>query len=96
MTNSRDYEESEAMRHYYREELHRLPRGIYYPIAQWIAEECRYQGMTRDEFAYHCLESLKVDRKDTGVTCPLCGAYFEFGTQQGIDASQVHYCEVTA
>jgi hypothetical protein len=60
--------EVEAMQYYYRETLHRLPRGIYYPLSAWIAEECKSQGMTRDEFASHCAECLRIDRKDSGDT----------------------------
>ena len=98
MTNSRDHEESEAMRHYYREELHHLPRGIHYPIARWVAEECHSQGMTRDGFASHCLESLKVDRKDAEGTCPECGAHFDMSDESWEiwDGHQIHYCGATS
>lgn len=88
--------ELEAMQYYYRERMHRYPASLQVGFGQWVEDECQSEGMTVSEFAGHCLECLEIEREDTGVTCPLCGAEFGFGTQQGIDASQVHYCGVTA
>ena len=83
-------EQWDAMRYYYTESIHRT--GSHLDLLSWIREECKSEEMTREEFAAHCVECLRIEREDTGVTCPDCGARFEFGTQQGIDASQVHIC----
>jgi len=88
--------ELEAMQYYYRERMHRYPASLHVGFGQWVEDECESEGMTVSEFASHCVECLRIEREDTGVTCPLCGAGFEFGTQQGIDASQVHICGATS
>ena len=96
-STGQDELEREAVSYFYGEDLHRLCRlPFQYPFFSWLEDSCESEGMTVSEFAQSCVESLRIQREDTGVTCPLCGAGFGFGTQQGIDASQVHICGVTA
>jgi uncharacterized paraquat-inducible protein A len=90
-------EQWDAMRYYYAESIHRT--GSHLDLLSWIHEECKSEGMTREEFASHCAECLRIEREDAEGTCPKCGAYFDLSDESWEIHSagdMVHYCGATS
>lgn len=60
--------EWDALIHYHREAMHRYPASLHMSLVEWVDEERKSEGMTRGEFATHCLECLNIERNWEGVT----------------------------